>query len=118
MRYTGAFSGEKGYEVGDIAVYTDGVPYWLQKPAPVGTECYDTMYWQKLGTPYAEVVMIMHPILSGLAETKAAVDTVVFDDKTIMLNSSTDDSTKRYAVTVDDEDGLVATEIEAEGGEG
>lgn len=117
MKYTGAFSSGKEYEVGDIAVYTDGVPYWLQKPAPVGTECYDTMYWGRLGQPYASVVMMLHPILSGLAETKAAVDGVVFDSKTLTLDSSTESSTKRYAITVDDEDGLVATEIEEEAGD-
>ena len=130
MKYTGAYSGETAYEVGDIAIYTDGIPYWLQKPAPVGTECYETLYWQRVGSPIAEALIALHPILQTLsaasaeaAATKTVVDSMLFDSKTLVLASSTASSEKTFAITVDDDGDISATEITeeaeeaAEGGE-
>lgn len=118
MKYKGAYSDEVSYEVGDVVIYTDGVPYCLQATAVVGTKPHDTLYWNRMLGSVAECVVLFHDMFSGLlsdvAETKGIVDTVIFDSKTIILDSSTESSTKKYAVTVDDEDGLAATEIEAE----
>lgn len=121
MKYRGAYSDEASYEVGDVVIYTDGVPYCLQTPAVVGTKPHDTLYWDRMLGPVADCVVLFHDVFSGLlsdvAETKGVVDTVIFDNKTIILDSSTEASAKKYAITVDDEDGLAATEIEEEGGE-
>lgn len=121
MKYRGAYSDEVSYNVGDVVIYTDGVPYCLQATAVVGTKPHDTLYWNRMLGPVAECVVLFHDMFSGLlsdvAETKGIVDTVIFDNKTLILESSTEASTKKYAITVDDEDGLAATEIEEEGGE-
>ena len=121
MKYTGGFSSEVGYEVGDIAVYTDGIPYWLQVPAPVGTECYDSRYWQRVSSPMAEIIIALHPFLQALglssveaAATTATVNAMLFDPKTLVLASSTASSEKTFAITVDDDGDLDATEITAE----
>ena len=114
MQYKGAYSGDVTYSVGDIVVYTDGVAYHLMKPAPAGTTCHDIRYWNPLVGVLQEVVQIFHTMLSGLAATKAIADEVILDAKTLVLASSTESSTKTYAITVDDEDGLEATEIEEE----
>lgn len=119
MKYRGAYSDEVSYNVGDVVIYTDGVPYCLQATAVVGTKPHDTLYWDRMLGPVADCVVLFHDMLSGLlsdvAETKNVVDTVIFDSKTIILDSSTEASIKKYAITVDDEDGLAATEIEEEG---
>lgn len=118
MKYRGAYSDEVSYDVGDVVIYTDGVPYCLQSTAVVGTKPHDTLYWDRMLGPVAECVVLFHDMFSGLlsdvAETKGVVDTVIFDSKTLILDSSTEASTKKYAITVDDEDGLAATEIEEE----
>ena len=121
MKYKGAYSDEVSYEVGDVVIYTDGVPYCLQAAAVVGTKPHDTLYWDRMLGPVADCVVLLHDMFSGLlsdvAEMKGVVDSVIFDDKMLILASSTEASTKKYAITVDDEDGLEATEIEEEGGE-
>ena len=121
MKYTGGFSNVQAYEVGDIAVYTDGVPYWLRVPAGVGTECYDSRYWQRVSSPMAEVIIALHPFLQALglasveaAATTATVNAMLFDPKTLVLASSTASSEKTFAITVDDDGDLDATEITAE----
>jgi len=122
MRYTGDYSDSASYNVGDVAIYTDGVPYHLQVPAVAGTGCYDTRHWGRVPAPLSEAFVALHDMLNDLkgaiTETSGVVDSMLFDDKTIVLKSSTADSDKVYAITVDDEDGLEATEItEGEGGE-
>lgn len=116
MTYKGTYSDGTSYEVGDVVVFTDGISYCLQKPAPVGTGCHNTIYWSRTIEEVADMVSLFHPFLTALqavgAETASIVNTMLFDDKTIILKSSTEESNKRYAVTVDDEDGLAATEIE------
>jgi len=111
MKYKGAYNAGTSYDVGDVVVYTDGIPYFLQNPASAGTGCHDTHCWNPVSEEARDMVIMFHDFLSGLAETKAIADAVIFDDKTLTLNSSTESSTARYAITVDDEDGLVATEI-------
>ena len=126
MKYKGAYSDEVSYNVGDVVIYTDGVPYCLQATAVVGTKPHDTLYWDRMLGPVADCVVLFHDMFSGLlsdvagaksdiTEINNVVDTVIFDSKTLILGSSTEASTKKYAITVDDEDGLAATEIEEAG---
>ena len=124
MNYKGEFSRSVNYNPGDVVVYTDGVPYCLAKPAAMGTTPHNTLYWSKMVGGLADVVILFHDMFTGLlaadavaAETTMVVNSMLFDDKTIVLKSSTEDSDKVYAITVDDSDGLEATEIEDEGGE-
>ena len=114
LKYKGAWDSGKTYEVGDVIVYTDGVVYHLQRPTLTGSTPHDTRCWGRLQAPLAACVLMFHEMLSGLSE---AVNGVIFDSKTLILDSSTEASTKKYAITVDDEDGLAATEIEEEDGE-
>lgn len=119
MKYKGAYSDGASYEVGDVVVFTDGISYCLQKPAPVGTGCHNTLYWSRTIEEVADMVSLFHSFFMDLesstataAQTTGIVNAMLFDEKTIVLASSTESSDKRYAVTVDDEDGLAATEIE------
>lgn len=112
LSYKGDWTSEKTYEVGDVVVYSDGVVYYLQRPTLTGSTPHDTRCWGRLQAPLAACVLMFHDTLSGFAATKEAADEVIFDSKTLILDSSTEASTKKYAITVDDEDGLAATEIE------
>ena len=121
MKYKGAYSGDVTYSVDDVVVYTDGIPYRLQNPAAAGTTCHNTMAWNRLLGPMAAAVVMFHDmftsLLSSAADTaamKPKVDEMLFDSKTLILASSTADSDKVYAITVDDSDGIQATEIEEE----
>ena len=105
LSYKGDWTSEKTYEVGDVVVYSDGVVYYLQRPALSGSTPHDTKCWNRLQPALAANVLMFHDFLSDMGE-------VVFDSKTLILGSSTEGSAKRYAVTVDDDDGLAATEIE------
>lgn len=121
MNYKGAYSAGEAYSVGDVVVYTDGIPYFLQSPASAGTTCHDTNYWQPLNEELRDVVVLFHSMFTTiqgtLAQTTSVVNEMLFDEKTIILKSSTESSDKVYAITVDDSDGLEATEIEEEGGD-
>ena len=116
MNYKGAYSDGTSYDVGDVVVFTDGIPYFLQNLAAAGVSCHDTRYWQPLNEELRDAVILFHSMFSNLqttlAVTSGVVNSMLFDEKTIILQSSTEDSTKRYAITVDDNDGLEATEIE------
>ena len=118
MVFKGTYSGETSYSVGDAVIYTDGVPYHLQAPAVAGTGCYDTRCWERVPSPVAEVFVALNGMLSSMQAAHASIAEVVnsmlFDEKTIILKSSTESSDKVYAITVDDEDGLEATEITEE----
>lgn len=126
LNYRGTYNDDTTYYEGDVVVYEDGVPYLMKESAPSGTKCHDTLYWNRLDDPLASVVEMFHNMLDGLIEsaTTAAgitqiVDTMLFDSKTIMLQSSSEDSEKVFAITVDDSGDIDATEVEteAEGGE-
>ena len=119
MNYRGAYDDSASYNVNDVVVFTDGIPYCLQKPAPVSTGCHDTLYWYRVPEEYADMVVMFHNFFMSLqsaaataAETTEIVNKVLFDEKTIVLESSTESSTTKYAITVDDEDGITATAIE------
>lgn len=121
MNYCGNYSSGTSYNVGDIAIYTDGVPYILLKAAPAGTTCHDTMYWNRLQPPLADAIVSMNNAINSMLDTISsdgaaitALNEIIVDDKTIVLASSTEDSDKKFAITVDDDGDLTATEITEE----
>ena len=82
----------------------------------IGTaENWTASHWEET-TVFAELSSILTSI--GTINTSlTAVEGVVFDDKTLVLASSTASSTKKWAVTVDDTEGLEVNEIVSEGGD-
>ena len=121
MNYCGNYNSGTSYSVGDIAIYTDGVPYILLKAAPAGTSCHDTMYWNRVQPPLADALVAIHGAVDTMFDNLASegeaitdLSEVIIDDKTIVLASSTEDSTKKFAITVDDDGEISATEIEEE----
>lgn len=124
MNYCGNYSAGTSYNVGDIAIYTDGVPYILLKPAPAGTACHDTLYWNRVQPPLADALVAVNGAVNSMLDTIGsdgqaitALSGVIVDDKTIVLASSTEDSTKKFAITVDDDGDISATEVTEEAGE-
>lgn len=189
MNYCGNYNAGTSYNVGDVVVYTDGVPYILLKAAPAGTSCHDTLYWNRVQAPLSDAVLMFHTMLTNIntaiedAETNESklsamiapeytkttyaqgdhvthngkyyvcntdigtaedwtaahwtektvggeiaalngdvsaangsitdLQGVVFDDKTLILNSSTTSSDKKWAITVDDSDGIQVDEVVA-----
>ena len=111
MKYKGAYAADTQYSVGDVVVFTDGIPYYLQNPAAAGTGCHDTHCWEPVTEEMRDAVIMFHDYLAALDASKQIVDTVLFDEKTIVLASSTESSDKRWAITVDDSDGIEATEV-------
>ena len=116
--YKGAWTAEETYEVGDVVVYTDGVVYYLQRPTLTGATPHDTRCWGRLQASLAACVLMFHDLFVTLtsaaadtAATKAVVDSMLFDSKTIMLESSTAESDKVFAITVDDDGDMSATEV-------
>ena len=121
MNYCGNYNSGTSYSVGDIAIYTDGVPYILLKAAPAGTSCHDTLYWNRVQPPLADALVAIHGAVDTMFDNLASegeaitdLSEVIIDDKTIVLASSTEDSTKKFAITVDDDGEISATEIEEE----
>lgn len=143
MKLKGNYSDLTTYAVGDVAVFTDGTPYILRKPCKAGTPPTVSLYWERVSQPLAEAVtMVMDGI--GIAEAgalsgkvannltttasgkvldarqgktlKGLIDMVNPDSKTLVLLSSTASSTKKFAITVDDDGELTASEI-TEGGD-
>ena len=128
MNYKGAYSEDYEYAAGDVAVYTDNVPYVMHHAAPAGTDCHNVRYWERVPYPLGDVVMMFHEAFTGIGQQESSVNEaiealqgVVFDDKTLILGSSTEDSDTRYALTVEDGEAggeLVISEIEEEAAEG
>ena len=82
----------------------------------IGTaENWTASHWEET-TVFAELSAILTSI-GTLNTNVTALQGVVFDDKTLVLASSTESSTKKWAVTVDDSDGLQVDEVVAEGGD-
>ena len=121
MNYCGNYNAGTSYSIGDIAIYTDGVPYILLKAAPAGTSCHDTLYWNRVQPPLADALVSIHGAVNTLFDNLASegeaitdLSEVIVDDKTIVLASSTEDSTKKFAITVDDDGDISATEVTEE----
>lgn len=137
MNIKGDYSGLTSYSVGDV-VRCDGFIYVLKKPAVAGTTPTDSLYWDRMPQPLADAAeLIMDAI--GIAEAgaltgkiadnlttnsatkvlsakqgkklKDLLDVVNPDSKTLVLLSSTASSSKQFAITVDDDGVLTATEI-------
>ena len=119
MTLKGNYSSETRYSVGDVVKYTDGIVYHLQKPAPAGTPCTDTLYWGMIDQDMGEAVSMMLDAVGLAAEAaQTSLEKYFVNDKTLVLASSTEDSDKRFAITVDDDGEISADEIEeSEGGD-
>jgi len=116
MNYKGAYDGDTNYAVGDVAVYTDGVPYVMFSDAPAGTPCHNVMYWERVPQPLSEAVVMFHSYLAGvianIADVSASIPTNI-SDEAITLSTDTAD----YLITVDDSGDtpeLAVTAIEEE----
>ena len=121
LNYKGAYNAGTSYNVGDVVVFTDNVAYNMVKAAPAGTTCHDTLYWCRLQPPIGDAVLTLHNSITSILGTLASdgeaitgLNEVIIDDKTIVLASSTEDSTKKFAITVDDDGEISATEVEEE----
>ena len=135
MKLKGEWKGNQKYDVGDILRYTDGVFYHVQKPCAAGTAPVDTRYWGRLNQVAAEAAQMIMDMeandiqlendLNQSTGGKKALDAhqgkvlkeMIPDnisENSIVLNSSTPDSTKQFLITVDDDGEITATEIEEE----
>ena len=65
MNYKGAYDSSAQYEVGDVVVFTDNIPYCLKEPAAAGTTCHDTHRWNRMLGYLADAVMLFHGMLSA-----------------------------------------------------
>jgi hypothetical protein len=119
MNYKGAWDGSTNYDKGDVVVFTDNVAYVAVKDPPAGIIPHDTMFWNRVGQPLQEAVIMFHGAFGGLTDQIAEVAESIpknIDDKSIVL--TTDDG--EYLITVDDsgdtpELAVEAIENEAEG---
>lgn len=141
MNLKGNYSGLTSYSVNDVVRNTDDVCYVLRKPATSGTPPTDTRYWERLAQPLADAVeLIMDAVVVAKDEAlvgkiadnlttnssskvlsakqgkklKDLLDILNPDGKTLVLQSSTASSTKKFAITVDDDGELTATEVTEE----
>jgi hypothetical protein len=99
MKYKGAYDSGVTYDLGDVVVFTDNVPYYMMNPAPAGTTPHDVRYWNPLPQYLGQVVMMFHDMLTGLSTSAAAADSVIFDANTLVLG--VDGGDDKYAITVD-----------------
>ena len=114
MKYKGAYSADTDYSKDDVVVFTDNIAYQAFKDPPAGATPHNRLYWLRLPDDLQAVVMMFHDTFASLATSVAAFDGVIYDSKTLVLASSTEDSDKVYAITVEDGDSggeLVATEV-------
>ena len=75
MNYKGAYDGSTNYAVGDVAVYTDGIPYVMHTDAPAGIPCHNVLYWERVPQPLAEAVVMFHSMLTAMeAEIASATE--------------------------------------------
>ena len=141
MNLKGDYSGSTSYSTGDVVRWTNGKCYVLQYPAPSGTPPTNSRFWGWIGQQLQDAADLIIdakvsvegeiPALANNLTTTASgkaldarqgralkglIDAVNPDEKTLVLASSTAESTKKFAITVDDDGDLTATEIVAEGG--
>lgn len=76
MNYKGAWSGGTDYVARDVVVFTDNVAYVAVKDPPTGTIPHDTHFWNRVGQPIQEVIMMFYGTLSEIASEKAEIDAV------------------------------------------
>ena len=123
MKLKGAYSSGTTYAVGDVVVSSENQVYHLQHPAPSGTPLTNTLYWGMIDQDLATAVLFIMDaigIVNGTIEGLNIPDNLSED--VLVLKSSTASSEKEFAITVDDDGDLTATEIvpesAGEGGEG
>ncbi len=103
MNYKGAWDESTNYNAEDVVVFTDNVAYVAVKDPPAGIIPHNTLYWNRVGQPLQEVVIMFHGALSAVPKN--------IDDQGITLK--TEDG--EYLITVDDSGEtpeLEVTEIE------
>ena len=149
MTLKGNYSDLRSYSSGDVVRWTDSTIYVALKNAPAGIPPTDTRYWERAKQEYQDLIdLILDAFDSGNAMSekvannlttttagkildarqgkvlKTLIDDLVIPDNVnesaLILNSSTASSTKKFAITVDDDGELTATEVvdAGSGGEG
>lgn len=120
MKYRGHYEPETQYDVGDVVIFSDDVSYHLQKPAPTGTGCHDTLYWERMPDATNEIVCMYDSILTDLWSKIGSVEQAIptnVGESSIILKSTDETSEAEYLVTIDesgDDPKVVATLIEEE----
>ena len=140
MNLKGEYSGLTSYSVGDVVRGANSIIYVLRKPCPSGTPPTNTLFWERLEQVKASDILEMifdavdmseagalrGKVANNLTTTasgkildarqgkvlKGMLDAVNPDGKTLVLASSTASSTKKFAITVDDDGELTATEVD------
>lgn len=113
MKLKGDWDSGTNYDVGDVVRYTNGNVYHLQKPCKAGVPPVDTTYWGLANQLTQEAVCL---ILDALDIESAKNETIAsnLSENALILKSSTENSTKEFIITVDDEGEITATEVETE----
>jgi len=57
--YKSGWKNNVQYSVGDVVIFTDGLVYHLQKAAPTGTSCHDTLYWEKMSQELTQAILLI-----------------------------------------------------------
>lgn len=120
--FKGNYDSGTDYSVGDVVIFDDGerAVYTMQHNAPPGQPPTNSLYWGRVGQPLSECILNMQDALDqipAVIETVAAeavaeaLGQYFVDDKTLILASSTEDSDKKFAITVDDEGDIGAAEV-------
>jgi len=132
MELKGNYNAEATYDVGDVVLHTDGFVYNLLHPCPAGTPPVDTRYWGRTSQVINDIVKLCvdavemanagdvemeDDLLQTTAGKKALdahqgyvlkglIDAITVPDNigpsSIILNSSTEGSTKQFLLTVSD----------------
>jgi hypothetical protein len=127
MKLKGDYSSGTSYSLGDVVRYTDGVTYHLLHPCPAGTPPVDTRYWGKT----SQIINAIVDLCLDAVDMANSDDVALEDDLTqstagkkaldahqgkvlkelipdnigpssIILNSSTESSTKQFLITIGD----------------
>lgn len=132
MELKGNYNAETSYSVGDVVLHTDGVVYNLLHPCPAGTPPVDTRYWGRTSQVINDIVKLCMNAVDmansddvkledDLTQTtkgkkaldahqgyvlKGLIDAITVPDNigpsSIVLNSSTEGSSKQFLLTVYD----------------
>ena len=132
MKLKGDYSSGTSYSLGDVVRYTDGVTYHLLHPCPAGTPPVDTRYWGKtsqiinaivdlcldaVDMANSDDVALEDDLTQSTAGKKALdahqgkvlkalIDAITVPDNigpsSIVLNSSTEGSSKQFLLTIAD----------------
>lgn len=116
LKYKGAWSAYQEYEKGDCVVYVDDVAYHLINKAPIGADCHNSMYWERVSQPINEVILMFHSSFEDIFAGLSNIPTNI-GESSIVLKSTDETSTNEYLITIDEsgeEPEVVATLIENE----